>query len=85
MDLKEYHIDNQGLIFHVTSERDKNITYIVAVDDLDGWFCSCEDYQFRKHKCKHIKQVTNYLKEKYPSEYNRYNKLEVYQKIRGKQ
>ena len=82
MNIKEYFKDNTGLIYEVTSERDKSITYIVAVDEDDGWYCTCEDYKFRKHKCKHIRAVIEHLQKNYQSEYNKYNQLEAFVNIK---
>ncbi len=78
MEIKEYHKDKEGLIYQVTSERDKNITYIVAVDNYDGWYCTCEDYKFRKHKCKHIRAVTEYLQKNYYNEYVKYKSIDIF-------
>lgn len=30
--------------------------HMVCYDKLDGWYCTCEDFQFRKRFCKHMKQ-----------------------------
>lgn len=29
----------------------------VTWDFKDSWFCTCEDFTFRKHECKHIRAV----------------------------
>lgn len=29
---------------------------IVNWDNVDGWWCSCEDFHYRKHECKHIRE-----------------------------
>mgnify|MGYP002523078225 CR=1 FL=1 len=81
MQLKTYWKDTEGIIFHITSERDPSIIYVVAVDIKDGWYCTCEDYKFRKHKCKHIRKATEYIQKNYQSEYEKYNQLEVFVKI----
>ena len=73
--------DETGLIYYVTSERDESITYVVAVDIYDGWYCTCEDYKFRKHKCKHIKEVLKHLQKHYKFEYEKYNQLDVFVNI----
>lgn len=36
--------------------------YLVAYDDEDGWFCNCPDRHYRKHECKHIKEVKHDLR-----------------------
>ena len=36
-------------------------TYLVAYDDEEGWFCNCPDRHYRKHECKHIKEVKRCL------------------------
>lgn len=30
---------------------------IVNWDNVDGWWCSCEDFHYRKHECKHIREA----------------------------
>ena len=65
MNITLYYYDNEGFIFFVESERDETIIYTVAVDYYDGWFCTCEDYQFRKHKCKHIKLCSRYIQTRF--------------------
>ena len=82
LDIKEYWKDHEGIIFHITSERDSSTTYVVAVDEQDGWYCTCEDYKFRKHKCKHIRKATEYIQKNYHSEYEKYNQLEVFVNIK---
>ena len=44
--------DKEGFIFRVVGSTGD--IYIVGYDYLDGWFCPCPDYRFRKHECKHI-------------------------------
>ncbi|MBR1748235.1 MAG: hypothetical protein IJ743_00400 [Bacilli bacterium] len=39
----------------------KGDIYKVGFDILDGWFCPCPDYQFRKHECKHITECKNHV------------------------
>ena len=45
--------DNEGFIFEVTGSHGD--IYLVGFDYVDGWYCPCPDYQFRKHECKHIR------------------------------
>ena len=78
MEIKEYFKDKEGLIYNVTSERDTSITYVVAVDTYDGWYCTCEDYKFRKHKCKHIRAVIDHLQKNYHTDYIKYSQLEAF-------
>lgn len=26
-------------------------------DSMDGWWCSCEDFYYRKRECKHIREA----------------------------
>ena len=42
--------------FNVKGDTDE---YLVAYDNEDGWYCNCPDRHYRKHECKHIKQVKN--------------------------
>lgn len=81
MKIKEYFHDQEGFIFHVQSESNKKTIYTVSVDDYDGWYCTCEDYKFRKHKCKHIKTAEKYIQQTYPIEESRkYLVLDAYVK-----
>lgn len=34
----------------------------VSWDFKDSWICTCEDFFFRKHECKHIKKVKKELR-----------------------
>lgn len=36
---------------------------MVSWDYQDSWFCTCEDFYFRKHECKHIRAVKKELRE----------------------
>lgn len=78
MKLKEYYKDTEGLIYLVMSERDNTTIYVVAVDKDDGWYCTCEDYKFRKHKCKHIRAVIQYLQKNYQSDYEKYKQCKTF-------
>ena len=33
----------------------------VSWDYQDSWICTCEDFYYRKHECKHIKTVKKEL------------------------
>mgnify|MGYP000061041168 FL=1 len=46
--------DEQGYIFSVSSESEETTEYTVAYDRVDGWFCNCPHYIFRKAYCKHM-------------------------------
>ena len=35
----------------------------VSWDFKDSWICTCEDFYFRKHECKHIRAVKKELRE----------------------
>ena len=35
----------------------------VSWDFQDSWICTCEDFYYRKHECKHIKAVKKELRE----------------------
>lgn len=35
----------------------------VSWDFKDSWICTCEDFFFRKHECKHIRAVKKELRE----------------------
>lgn len=45
--------------FEVQGVSDK---YIVAYDDEEGWYCNCPDRHYRKHECKHIREVKHALR-----------------------
>ena len=45
--------DQEGMIFEI--EGDSGYVHLVSFDRENGWFCSCEDYGFRKRFCKHMK------------------------------
>lgn len=46
--------DSEGFIFEVTGSHGD--IYLVGFDYVDGWYCPCPDYHFRKHECKHIRE-----------------------------
>lgn len=50
----------QYVEFKASGKTGTNIVmYDVENKDLpgDGWFCSCEDFYYRKHECKHIMEA----------------------------
>jgi len=51
--------DSEGFIFEVIGSHGD--IYIVGFDYVDGWYCPCPDYQFRKHECKHIRACKELL------------------------
>jgi len=78
MELHEYWHDNEGFIFLTQSQNNKEFTYTISTDIYDGWYCTCDDYKFRKHKCKHIREAEEYIKHNYPSEYLKYHNLTTF-------
>lgn len=58
--------DDQGWMFEVSSTSEPENPNIVNFfyDDMK-WFCTCPDFHFRKHKCKHIEMVEEYIEEEY--------------------
>ena len=78
MKIKEYYHDHEGFIYCATSERDATIIYVVSVDIYDGWYCTCEDYKFRKHKCKHIRNVIQKMGKDHPREYEIYKDMKAF-------
>lgn len=48
----DYH-DSEGLIFTVESSED-DLPHTLGYDTWDGWCCTCMDYKYRKHFCKHM-------------------------------
>ena len=69
MDVELFFRDDVGFIFWVGSESDESVVYVVGVDVWDGWFCSCEDYQFRKHRCKHIRACLDFIRVEFPDDF----------------
>ena len=78
MQIKEDLVDDQGFIFYVQSESDETLTYLVSLDYIDGWWCGCDDYYYRKHECKHMRAVKEYLQEKHPKLYLKTKLLPVF-------
>lgn len=48
--------DEEGIIFHVGSDS-SNFTHTGSYDYLDGWWCSCEHYNYRRCFCKHMQRA----------------------------
>lgn len=46
--------------FWVSSETESNRRYLVDFSH-DEPMCDCDDYRFRKHKCKHIKCAREWM------------------------
>lgn len=47
--------------FEVRSESRPDIIHDVYFDLDHGYFCSCENYHFRKVECKHMRLVKEYM------------------------
>lgn len=45
--------DNYGVVYLVPSDSD-DFPHTVSYDTEDGWCCTCMDYKYRKHFCKHM-------------------------------
>lgn len=45
----------------VESESRPGEHQLVDLGEGDGGECSCEDFQFRRHRCKHITAVREHL------------------------
>ena len=52
------HVQLECFTFIVDDGKNK-----VSWDYQDSWICTCEDFFFRKHECKHIKEVKKELRE----------------------
>ena len=50
---------DETLFFEVKSSS-RDITHDVYFDIDNGWFCTCENYYFRKCFCKHMKMARDY-------------------------
>ena len=46
---------NDETKFFEVSSSDGSKKYDVMYDIVNKWICTCPDYHFRKHACKHIK------------------------------
>lgn len=55
---------DETLIFEVLSSS-RNIIHECSFDINNGWHCSCEQYSFRKDKCRHMKEAQEYYKKFY--------------------
>ena len=47
--------------FEVRSESRPDEIHDVYFDRDHGYFCSCENYHFRKVECKHMRAVKEYM------------------------
>jgi uncharacterized Zn finger protein len=41
----------------VRSKTQLGVVYVVTRDDAGNFSCSCPDFQYRRHTCKHILKV----------------------------
>lgn len=48
--------DDGGLVFHVDSSS-SDFTHTVSYDYNDGWWCTCEQYTYRRCFCKHMQKA----------------------------
>lgn len=55
------HSDDEGVIFNIKSFSSTDF-HTVAYDPLDRWFCTCEQYRYRKKYCKHMQACADYAK-----------------------
>ena len=46
--------DCEGYLFQVNGDN------FCSYDYLFKWFCTCEDYYFRRHFCKHMKACADF-------------------------
>ena len=56
-------VDSTDMLIHfeVRSETRPDIIHDVYFDLDHGYYCSCEQYQFRKVECKHMRAVKEYM------------------------
>lgn len=60
MSVKLVTATDETLTFSVSSHsRPEN--HYVDIDIDNGWFCTCEQYYYRKVECKHMKEVKEFL------------------------
>ena len=46
--------------FDVSSESSPNTSYLVTIDhDEETCYCTCPDFRYSEHHCKHIKFALN--------------------------
>lgn len=55
---------DETLYFKVKS-KSRDIIHDVSFDIDNGWFCTCEQYYYRKKPCSHMKQAQEYYKRFY--------------------
>lgn len=41
----------------VRSKIQLGVVYVVTRDDAGDFYCSCPDFQYRHHVCKHIQKI----------------------------
>jgi uncharacterized Zn finger protein len=41
----------------VRSKIQLGVVYVVTRDDAGSFYCSCPDFQYRHHVCKHIQKI----------------------------
>ena len=58
--IKIYFGDEEGIFFKIPSQSRDEYQY-VSWDRDDGWFCTCEHYQYRKKFCKHMQEAKQFL------------------------
>lgn len=54
--------ENDWVYFKIPSSSRDEYQY-VSWDKENGWNCTCEDYQFRKNYCKHMKKSKKFLED----------------------
>ena len=55
--------DDEDVITSVRSDS-SDFIHTTAWNSNLGWWCTCEDYYYRKRFCKHMKQAKDYVTEK---------------------
>ena len=65
---------DETLTFGVISTSRQDQEHIVYYDKDNGWVCTCEQYYYRKKRCKHMKLAQDYF-------LNFYNSMKVNNKV----
>lgn len=60
--IKIYFGDEEGICFKIPSHSRDEYQY-VSWDKDNGWYCTCENYQYRKRFCKHMSEAKQFLDE----------------------
>ena len=80
-------VNNDTLFFEVASHTRKGMFFDVWVDKVNHWICTCENYYYRKHFCKHMNQVREYydtyLADEFPEFHDVIHSDTVYNDVRG--